>query len=184
MSRNQVSVKAGQNPVEVCPVEVRLRIIFPPLIPRRRPLLNNFKLFLVGHTRYHTQTALRKQMYRELFFKVTGPNNGDILHFLAWGSGSDRTSPEERASFPYSSNEDGGTVRDLRGVAGRRRCGRRRQWRALFEGPLTIVTTDRVAQPSDDAPWGFTPRRSKQPHHPHPSLCGSRTGRSGRRGSG
>ena len=64
-----------------------------------------------------------------------------------------------RASFLYSSNEDGGGVGDLRGVAGRRR-GRRRRWRALLEGPLTIAATDRVAQPSDDTPCSFTPRRS------------------------
>jgi hypothetical protein len=53
---------------------------------------------------------------------------------------------------PNSSNEVDGTICDLRGGEGRRRRGRRRRWRALFEGPLAIVTTDRVAQPSADAP--------------------------------
>lgn len=84
---------------------------------------------------------------------------------------------------PCSPNEDDGTVCDLRGVAERRLRSRRRQSRALLEGPLAIVTTDRIAQPSDDAPQGFTPRRNKQPQHPHHLLSEVRTGRSGGAGT-
>lgn len=74
---------------------------------------------------------------------------GSLLDLAPWrGAGAqsgrrqrsgDPSRRRARASFLYSSNEDGGSGCDLRVVSGRRRRGRRR--RALFEGPLTIDRT-------------------------------------------
>ena len=129
-----------------------------------------------------TQTLLGIGEYVSTPFQPHASKQHEHSTFLGQGlklradvaGGAGPVEAQERALFPDSSNEDGGTGWDFREIAGRRRRGRRRRWRALFEGPLASVTTDRVAQPSDDKACGFTPRRSQQPDHPHPSLSGAR----------